>query len=164
MPVKSSLSGAPPSAPDDQAVGIQDLDHAPGSQGPDLPPAGEQAAAEQGVSDSSRALSPSERLVAERAERRHQRMVARESSTATRDPHGDERRQRATASSSALNPRGRQTLRRSLSAAVIGTLAAGAALGAVLGALSVPGWLIGLLVAGLTAVLATAMRPRSHSR
>jgi hypothetical protein len=162
MPVTSAPSGTPPVAPDEQTAAIQDREHTPGSQGPDLSPAGEQAAADQRAAGSTRVPSPAERLVSERTERRHQRMLARESSTATREPDRAQRRDRATGSSSALIPPGRQTLRASRSAAVIGRLAAGAALGAILGALSVPGWLIGLLVAGLVAIVPTVLGLRSR--
>lgn len=165
MPVTSSSSGTPPVAPDDQTVALQGREHTPGRQGPDLSPAGEQAAAEQGAADSTRIPSPAEGLVAARTERRRQRMLARESSKATREPGGAGRGERARAPgpSSALIPPGRQTLRARRSAAVIGRLAAGAAAGAILGALSVPGWLIGFLVAGLVAILPTVLRLRSRS-
>jgi len=50
------------------------------------------------------------------------------------------------------------TLRDSTSINLIAVLAAGGVLGAVLGALSASGLVIGLLVAGVTIVLLTALR------
>ncbi|HET6864437.1 MAG TPA: hypothetical protein VFH80_00875 [Solirubrobacteraceae bacterium] len=162
MPVKSPAGGTPTTAAD-QTVGVQDPERTPGTKDPELPPPGKRATSEQDGSNSSRVPSPAERLVAERTERFHQRMLARESSVPTREPDGPERRKRATGSPSALTPPGRQTLRNWPSAAMIGMLAFGAALGAILGVLHVAGWLMGLLVAGLTAILATVATPRSRS-
>ncbi len=163
MPLNTARSGTPPAAPDDQSVGTQDPERTPGSQGADLPTADEQTPAERGAPDSTRGPSTAAALVAERTERRHQRMLARESSTATREPDGAAGGRRTAGPPRAVTSPGRQTLRESLSAAVIGMLAAGAALGAILGALSASGWLIGLLVAGLTATLAMVLRPWSRS-
>jgi hypothetical protein len=163
MPVKTQLSGTPAAAADGQTLGIQDPERTAGSQDPDIPTAGEQTAAEHVASGSTRVPSAAERLVAERIERRRQRAVARDSSTARREPGGAQGGKRAARSPSALSPPGRQTPRESRSAAVMGMLVAGTAFGAILGALSVAGWLIGLLVAGLMAILATVLRPRSRS-
>jgi hypothetical protein len=55
------------------------------------------------------------------------------------------------------------TLRDALSVTLIAVLAAGGVLGAVLGALSAPGWVIGLLVAGLTIVLSGLLARYSPS-
>ena len=162
-PVKPRLSGTPPPAADDQTVDIRDSKPALGTEDPEVQPAGQQAAPEQDASDSSRVPPPAERLVAERTERRHQRMLARESSSATHEPDGAERRKRSTGSSGALTAPGRQTLRDAFSVSVIGVLVTGAALGALLGALSVAGWLIGLLVGGLTVILSRVLRPGSRS-
>jgi sRNA-binding protein len=159
MPAKSPLSGTPPAAADDRTAALQDPESTPGSQDPDLTP----VAGQQDTSDSGQAPSAAERLVAERTERRHQRMLARESSSATREPDTAERRTRPTGSSSALTPPKHQTLRNSLPVTVIAMLAAGVAVGAILGALSVAGWVIGLVVSGLTAILSTVLRPRSRS-
>jgi hypothetical protein len=54
------------------------------------------------------------------------------------------------------------TFRDSVSITLIAVLAAGGVLGAILGALSVTGWVIGLLVAGLTIVLSTMLRRYSR--
>ena len=43
-------------------------------------------------------------------------------------------------------------------------IALGGVLGVILGALSVSGWVIGLLVAGLTVALLTMVRPYKRSR
>jgi hypothetical protein len=163
MPAKSPISGTPPAAADDQTVGFHDPERTPGSPNSDHPPAGEHAAAEREMSDSSPVPSAAERLGAERTERRHQRMLARESSTATREPDNAERRERATGSLSGLTTPWRHALRDQLSVAAIALLTASAALGAILGALSVAGWVIGLLVAGLTAILSAVLRPRSRT-
>lgn len=50
------------------------------------------------------------------------------------------------------------TFRDSVSITLIAVLAAGGVLGAVLGALNVAGWVIGLLVAGLTVVVSAMLR------
>jgi hypothetical protein len=47
---------------------------------------------------------------------------------------------------------------------MIAVIALGGVLGVILGALSVPGWVIGLLVAGLTVALLTMVRPYKRSR
>ncbi len=121
-----------------------------------------------GTSESPGVLSPAERVGAERAERRHQRMLVREASTATRDSNTRDSdradpRKRTTGSASRPTPSGRQTLRDSPLATLIATVAAGGVLGAILGALSVAGWVIGLLVAVLALVLSAVLRQYSHS-
>jgi hypothetical protein len=55
------------------------------------------------------------------------------------------------------------TLRDSSSMMLMATLAVGGVFGAILGAVSAAGWIIGLLVAGLTVVLSTMLRRYSRS-
>ncbi len=55
------------------------------------------------------------------------------------------------------------TLRDSVSIGLIAVLAGGGVLGAVLGALNVAGWVIGMLVAGLTVVVSAVLRRYSRS-
>jgi hypothetical protein len=55
------------------------------------------------------------------------------------------------------------TLRDSVSIGLIAVLAAGGVLGAVLGGLSVAGWVIGVLVAGMTVVVSAMLRRYSRS-
>jgi len=55
------------------------------------------------------------------------------------------------------------TLRDSVSITLIAVLVAGGVLGAILGALSATGWVIGLLVAGVTVVLSAMIRRYSRS-
>ncbi len=139
-------------ASDDPAVG-----------NPNLTLGDQDTAAHAETPETPAALSPAERLGAERAERRHQRMLVREASDATRDsPTRDsgraEPRQRATGSAKGRTTPGPQTLRDLPPVMLIATVVAGAVLGAILGALSVAGWVIGLLVAVLTLVLSAVLR------
>ena len=135
----------------------------PVGNSPNLTLGGQDTAAHAEPSESTGVLRPAERLEAERAERRHQRMLAREASTATRDPDRGEPRQRATGSASRLTPPGHQTLRDSMPVRLIAVVAAGGVLGAILDALSVTGWVIGVLVAVLTVVISTELRQYSRS-
>ena len=50
-----------------------------------------------------------------------------------------------------------------MSLTLIALLAAGGVLGAILGALNVTGWVIGVLVAGLTVVVSAIVRRYSRS-
>ena len=50
-----------------------------------------------------------------------------------------------------------------MSVNLIAVLAAGGVLGAILGALSAAGWVIGLLVAGLTVILSAVFRSYERS-
>ena len=133
-------------------------------QDPDLTPGGQEPDADPDTLGANRVIPPAERLAAERDERRRQRTLAHESSTATREPDRAQRRTHPSRSlSSPVTPPGRRTLRDSASAALIAAVAAGGVFGAILGALSVAGWVIGLLVAGLTVVLSSLFRPDSRS-
>jgi hypothetical protein len=109
--------------------------------------------------DADTTLSPADRVVAERTERRRQRTAVRREPGPARepDPAGRRNGQREPA---AHRPQPRMPLRDTVSVRLIAVLAAGAVLGAILGALSAPGVIIGLLVAGLTVVL-SAKLPRS---
>jgi hypothetical protein len=155
MPAKPPLNGTYlAEAPADPAVGNPNAD---------LTLGGQDTAAHAEASESPGVLRPAQRLDAERAERRHQRMLAREASTATRDPGRGEPRKRSTASASRLTAPEHQTLRDSLSVTLLAAVAAGGVLGAILGALSVAGWVIGVLVALLTVVLPAVLRKSSRS-
>ena len=153
MPAEPPLNGAQlAEASADPAVG-----------NPNLTLGGQDTAAHAETSESTGALSPAERLGAERAERRHERMLAREASTATRDSDRAGPYKRATGSTSRATPPGRRTLGDSPSVTLIAAVAAGGVFGAILGALSVAGWVIGVLVAVLTVVLSAVLRQYSRS-
>jgi hypothetical protein len=107
-------------------------------------------------------LSPAERVSAERTERRRQRAAAHKAPTPPREPRRARQRERPTQSSSALKPARRMTRRDSVSITLIAVLAAGGVLGAILGALGAAGWIIGLLVAGVTVVLSAVLRRYSR--
>jgi hypothetical protein len=79
------------------------------------------------------------------------------------DPRRARRRTRSTRPTTDLAPPRRMTLRDSISLTLIAVLAAGGVLGAVLGALNVAGWVIGLLVAGLTVVVSAMLRRYARS-
>jgi hypothetical protein len=131
----------------------------------DLTAPGWQPAADPGTPPADAVLSPADRVAAERTERRRQRAAAHKAAPAAEPqrarPRG--RATRATESRSARTPPRRTVFRDSSSITLIAMLAAGAVLGAILGALSAPGWVIGLLAAGLTVVLAVAIRRYSPS-
>lgn len=154
MPTKSTLNGASPAvAAGDPSAG----------QNPDLTAARGQPAADPGTSVADQIPSATERLSAERTERRRQRAGAHEAPSPAGEPRGVRRRERPTKSTSALTPPRRMTLRDSMSIGLIAVLAAGGVLGAILGALNVAGWVIGLLVAGLTVVVSAILRRYSRS-
>jgi hypothetical protein len=154
MSANSPLNGTRPAA---------DASHATaGSQDPDVTTPGRQLAPDPAASPGDAILSPAEQIIAERTERRRQRAAAHNAATPPRKPRTPRRRERGTQSTSAVTPARRMTLRDSVSITLIGTLAAGGILGAILGALSVAGWVIGLLVAGLTIILSALVR--HHSR
>lgn len=115
-------------------------------------------AAAHGEVEAESSSSPRERLEAERTERRRQRALVHE----TRDSaHKPERPHDATRVS---GRHARPSFRDSASVTLIVGLAAGAMLGAILSSLSVAGWLIGLLVAGLTIVASAAGRAVTRSK
>jgi hypothetical protein len=171
MPAKPPLSETPQtvaaSAPTAERAD-QDLT-APGWQpaaDPGTPPADPGTPpADPGTPPADGSLSPADRVAAERTERRRQRAAAHKAAPAAEPqrarPRG--RATRAIESRSARTPPRRTVFRDSSSITLIAMLAAGAVLGAILGALSAPGWVIGLLAAGLTVVLAVAIRRYSPS-
>jgi hypothetical protein len=130
-----------------------------GDPSPGLDAPGQQPAAVLGAPDSDATLSPADRVVAERTERRRQRTAARGKPAPAREPRHDGRRGRR-AKPASQTPQTRLGLRNSVPVTLIPVLAAGAVLGAILGALSAPGVVIGLLVGGLTLGLAAAL-PRN---
>jgi hypothetical protein len=148
LPANSPPNEPPPTI----AVG----DPAAASGDPDLTTSDRRVAGDPGAPPGDSALSPAEQLTAERTERRRQRAAAHEEPTRKAG-----RLKGSTESTSATTPR-RMTFRDSVSITLIAVLAAGGVLGAILGALSVTGWVIGLLVAGLTIVLSTMLRRYSR--
>jgi hypothetical protein len=154
MPTKSALNETPPTgASGDPSAG----------QNPDLAVAARQPDVDQGTSSAGGITSPSERLAAERTERRRQRAAVHEARSPAGEARGVRRRERPPGSTGALAPPRRMTLRDSVSIGLIAVLAAGGVLGAVLGALNVAGWVIGVLVAGLTVVVSAMLRRYSRS-
>jgi hypothetical protein len=155
-----------PAEPPPNETYLAEFSSDPAAGNPNLALGGEDTAAHGETPEPPGLLSPADRLGAERAERRHQRMLVREASTATRNSgtRDSDRapRERATGSRSAQAPPGRRTLRDSQPVTLIATIAAGCVLGAILGALSVAGWVIGGLVAVLAVLFATALG--QHSR
>jgi Flp pilus assembly protein TadB len=149
-PAKASADSAADNAhPNRTLGGLATASHAETSESPGLP-------------------SLAERLGAERAERRHQRMLVREAAagardSAVRDSDRAAPRKRTTTSAGRLTPPGRQSVRGSVPVTLIVTVVAGGVLGAMLGALSVAGSVIGLLVAVLTLVLSAVSRRYSRS-
>jgi hypothetical protein len=102
----------------------------------------------------------------ERDERRHQRVTARERNGRARERNGrssraktGERLQQGKAQPTGRSPRTRLVLGKTVPVALIAIIVIGLIAGAILGAASVPGWVIGLLVATLTVIL-SAVRHR----
>jgi Flp pilus assembly protein TadB len=153
MPTKSTLNETPrPVASEDPST----------SQNPDLTSAIRQLDADQGASSADRSTSVTEGVAAERTERRRQRAAAHEAPSRAGYARGVRRSERPTESTSAPVPPRRMTLRDSVSITLIAVLAAGGVLGAILGALNVTGWVIGMLVAGLTVVVSAILRRYSR--
>jgi hypothetical protein len=156
MPAKSTSNGTPPAVVSGVPIATR--------HDPNLAAAGRQPAADASASTADRAPAPAERLTDEqRTQRRRQRAAAHDASTPPRKPGRALRRERPTESASALTSSRGMTLRDSTSITLIAVLAAGGVLGAILGALSASGWIIGLLVAGLTVVLSAMVRRYSRS-
>jgi hypothetical protein len=160
MPAESPLNGA--------HLAEASADSAADNANPNRTLGGPDTANHADTPESPALPSLAERLGAERAERRHQRMLVREASTAARDSgvRDSDRaapRKRTTTPAGRRTPPGRHTVRRSLPVMLLVTVAAGGVLGAMLGALSVAGLVIGLLVAVLTLVLSAASRRYSPS-
>jgi hypothetical protein len=154
MPTKSTLNVTQPAvAPDDPSAG----------QNPDVTTASRQPDADQATSSTDGVTSDTERLTAERTERRRERAASHEAPSPAGGPGRVRRRKRPIGSTSALAPPRRMTLRDSVAIGLIAVLAGGGVLGAVLGALNVAGWVIGVLVAGLTVVVSAVLRRYSRS-
>jgi hypothetical protein len=122
MPAESPLNGAHLA----EASADPAADHA----NPNRTLGGPDTASHADTSASPALPSLAERLGAERAERRHQRMLVREASTAARDSgvRDSDRaapRKRATTSAEPLTPSGRQTVLASLPIMLIVTVVAG---------------------------------------
>lgn len=146
MPAKSAPNAKPPGlAPADPSVESQDSE---------LTAAGRELAEDLGTSGADEFSSPAERRAAERSARRRQR--AEEHDAPAR------RGQRSTQSTRAPTTARPSTVRNSVPAPLIAVIAGGV-LGVILGALSVAGWLIGLLVAGLTVILMRAVGSPSRA-
>jgi Na+/H+-translocating membrane pyrophosphatase len=120
----------------------------------ELAAAGRQLAEELGTSQADEFSSAAERRAAERTARRRQRAEV-SGAPASRGHHPP----RATRS---LSPAWTSTLRGSVPLPLIAVIAGGV-LGVILGALSVAGWVIGLLVAGLTVALLRVLGSDSRS-
>ena len=90
----------------------------------------------------------------ERDKRRHQRAVRREGNGRGRDASTRERVRQTTSQPSGASRRRRLVLGKRVSVGLIATIVVGLIVGAILGALGAPGWVIGLLVASLTVILA----------
>jgi hypothetical protein len=95
----------------------------------------------------------------ERDERRHQRVTARERNGRSSQAKTGERLQQGKAQPTGPSPRTRLVLGKTVPLALIAIIVIGLIAGAILGAASVPGWVIGLLVATLTVIL-SAVRHR----
>lgn len=108
--------------------------------------------------------STAERLTAERTERRRQRALAHEASRSSDRSRGG-RRRRVVKSAGAVKEHAGLLPRAPTLLTLLAVLVTGAALGAILGSVSASGWVIGLLVAGLTVLVSTVVRsfPRSSS-
>lgn len=147
MPANSPLNELPPSA----GVGAPPAD----SRDPHLTPGDGHPAG--GGSPLAGPPSAAERHDAERTERRRQRAAAHKAPT----PRA-RRLKGSTTSTSVPTPARHMTVRDLVSISLIAVLVAGGVLGAILGALSAPGWVIGLLVAGLAVVLPAFLRRDSR--
>ena len=154
MPTKSTLNVTQPAvAPDDPSAG----------QSPDVATASRQPDADQATSSTDGVTSDTERLTAERNERRRQRAASHEAPSPAGGPGRVRPRKRPIGSTRAVALPRRMTLRDSVSIGLIAVLAGGGVLGGVLGALNVAGWVIGVLVAGLTVVVSAVLRRYSRS-
>jgi uncharacterized membrane protein YdbT with pleckstrin-like domain len=119
----------------------------------ELTAAGRELAEDLGASGVDEPSSPAAHRAAERTARRRERAEARGQSS---------HRGSGLPQARVVTPAAASTLRESLPAAVIAVIAGGV-LGVILGALSAEGWIIGLLVAGLTVILLRALGWHSRS-
>jgi hypothetical protein len=145
MPAKSPPDAGPP--------GLGHAAPSVESQDSELTAAGRELAEDLGASGADEFSSPAERRAAERTARRRQRAEAHDASA--RGGSGSPRSHVPTPPRASL-------LQGVLPVALFAVIAGGV-LGVILGALSVGGWLIGLLAAGLTVVLLRAPGSRSRS-
>jgi hypothetical protein len=145
MPAKQPPNARPP----DLAV----ADPSGESHDSELAAAGRQLAEDMGTSDAEEFSSPAERRAAERTARRRQRAEVHDA-PADRAP-------RSNKSTRAPTPARSSTLLDSVPPPVLAVIAGGV-LGLILGALSIGGWIIGLLVAALTVIVLQALG--SHAR
>lgn len=141
------------SPPNAKSSAVALADPGVASQDPEMGAAGREISEDLGASGADEFPSPAGRRAAERTARRRQRAEAREASS----DQGHRLPQ-----SRVRTPAGASMLRDSLPAPLI-VVIAGGVLGVILGALGVGGWVIGLLVAGLTVVLLPALRSKSDS-
>jgi hypothetical protein len=94
----------------------------------------------------------------EREERRHQRAAAREANRPGRGAKTGERLHQAESQPTGPSRRTRLALGKTVLLGLIGVIVIGLIVGAILGAPSVPGWVIGLLVATVTVILSAVLR------
>jgi hypothetical protein len=152
-PNKEGILPAKP-APSAKPSGLALAGPAVDSQDSELAAAGRELAEDLGALDADEFASPAQRRAAERTARRRQRAGARDVSS---------QRGARLSESRVRTPAGASMRGDSLTAPLIAVIAGGV-LGALLAALNVEGWIIGLLVAGLTAIVLRALGSRSRSR
>jgi len=100
----------------------------------------------------------------EREERQHQRAEVREENGPGHRAKTGERLHKAKVQPSRPARRTRPPLGKALPLGLIGIVVIGLIAGAFLGAASVPGWIIGLLVATLTVILSAGLQRFPRSR
>jgi hypothetical protein len=145
LPAKSSPNAQPP--------GVAPTAPPAESQDSETTAAGPSRAEDLSTSGADAFTSPAERRAAERTARRRERAEAHEA-----PPRREHRSPRARV----LTPESTSILRDSLPPPLIAVIAGGVS-GLILGALSIGGWVIGLLVAGLTVILLRALGSGSQS-
>lgn len=154
MPAKFRVLEAP------EAVGSDASAADP--QNRDLAAPGSPRAAEALPPTASRAVSDAERRSDARTAERRQRIAADNSPTPPQSRRARRGRHPTEPTSAQTSPR-LMTFRDSTSLALIALLATGGILGTILGALGTSGWIIGLLVAGMTVVLSALLRRYGRS-
>jgi hypothetical protein len=127
------------------------------------------ATSAHGRPDSRRDSAASEReerrhSASEREERRHQRAAAREANRPGPGAKKGERLHRAKTQPTGPSRRTRLALGKTVPLGLIGIIVIGLIVGAILGAASVPGWVIGVLVATVTVILSAALHRFSRIR
>ncbi len=144
---------AKPPSPNARPPGLAVADPSAEGHDSELAAAGRQLAEDMGTSDAEEFTSPAERRAAERTARRRQRAEV--------DDAPADRAHRSTKSSRAPTRARGSSILDSVPPQLLAVIAGGV-LGLILGALSIGGWIIGLLVAGLTVILLQAVG--SHTR